>query len=184
MPNNFRDPEFVMFVGPMFSSKTSRLLSALDRCRYQKKKIIAFKPRMDERYSQSNIVTHAGHSWTAVNVSNGREIFEMSLDFDVIAVDEAFMLDGSAQALISLFKQGKTVYVSSVQLSASGMPFDEVKDMFPFATKIEVCPSVCPITQRDAYYTIKKIESLDEISVGGEEHYEPRCWEFAPFMKE
>jgi thymidine kinase len=184
MPNSFRDPEFVMFVGPMFSSKTSKLLSAIDRCRYQNKKITAFKPGMDGRYSQSNIVTHAGHSWPATNVSNGQEILDLSRASDIIAVDEAFMIDGSAQALIELFKQGKTVYVSSIQLSASGHAFEEVKEMMPWATKIEVCPSVCPVTQRDAYYTIRKVDGLEEISVGGSEHYEPRCWEMTPFMKE
>lgn len=184
MPNTFRDPEFVMFVGPMFSSKTSRLLSAIDRCRYQNKKILAFKPEMDGRYSQSNIVTHAGHSWPATNVSNGKEILSLSHASDIIAVDEAFMIDGAAQALIELFKRGKTIYVSSIQLSATGHAFEEIKEMMPWATKIEVCPSVCPVTQRDAYYTIRKVDGLEEILVGGAERYEPRCWELTPFMKE
>lgn len=183
MSEKFRDPEFVMFVGPMFSSKTSRLLTSLDRCKYQNKQIVAFKPKIDERYSQSNIVTHGGISWPAINVSNGKEILLHADKADVVGVDEAFMIDGCADALLKLFKLGKTVYVSSLQLSASGVPFDEIKDMLPWATKIEVCPSVCPITQRDAYYTIRKIDGLEEISVGGAEHYEPRCWEATHFMR-
>lgn len=183
MAEKFRDPEFVMFVGPMFSSKTSRLLTSLDRCKYQNKKIVAFKPKIDGRYSQSDIVTHGGISWPATNVSSGQEILSFSDKADVIGVDEAFMIDGCAEALLKLFKMGKTVYVSSVQLSATGQPFDEIKDMMPWATKISVCPSVCPITQRDAFYTVRKIEGLDEISVGGADHYEPRCWEATPFMR-
>ena len=179
-----RDPEFIIFCGPMFSSKTSRLLAFLDRAKYQNKKIVVFKPKIDERYSQSNVVTHTGHEWPAINVSNGHEISCHAGQADIIAVDEAFMIDGSAEALIKLFKQGKTIVTSSLQLSASGIPFDEIKDMMPFATKIDVCPSVCPITQRDAYYTIRKVEGLSEISVGGEEHYAPVCWEHAPFMRE
>lgn len=184
MAEKFRDPEFVMFVGPMFSSKTSRLLASLDRCRYQNKSIAVFKPKIDERYSQSNVVTHTGHSWPATNVSNGQEILGLAGQSDIIAVDEAFMIDGCSEALIKLFKQGKTIYVSSLQLSASGQAFEEVKEMMPWATKIEVCPSVCQLTQRDAYYTIRKIEGLEEISVGGADHYEPRCWELTPFMKD
>ena len=173
-----------MFVGPMFSSKTSRLLGALDRCKYQNKNIIAFKPKIDERYSQSNIVTHGGSSYPATNVSNGQEILDLSGQSEIIGVDEAFMIDGCAEALIKLFKQGKTIFVSSLQLSASGLAFEEVKEMMPYATKIEVCPSVCPTTQRDAFYTIRKVDGLDEISVGGAEHYSPACWEMAPFMRD
>jgi len=184
MTKIFRDPEFVMFVGPMFSSKTSRLLAALDRCKYQNKQISAFKPKMDGRYSQSNIVTHGGSSWPSTNVSSGQELLCLSGQSEIIGVDEAFMIDGCAEALIQLFKQGKTIFVSSLQLSASGKPFDEIKEMLPFATKIEVCPSVCPVTQRDAFYTIRKVDGLDEISVGGIEHYSPACWELAPFMRD
>lgn len=183
MPKNFRDPEFVLFVGPMFSSKTSRLLAALDRCKYRNQKIVAFKPRIDERYSQSSIVTHSGSSWPAVNVSNGQDILDLANGADIVAVDEAFMIDGCADALLKLFKSGKTIYASSIQLSATGQPFEEVKEMMPWATKIEVCPSVCSITQRDAYYTVRKINGLDEISVGGAEMYTPVCWEFTPFMR-
>lgn len=182
--SKFRDPEFVIFTGPMFGSKTSRLLAALSRCKYQNKNIVVFKPKIDERYSQNNIVTHGGTEYPASNVSNGQEILELSGQSDVIGVDEAFMIDGSAQALIKLFKQGKTIFVSSIQLSATGHPFHEIKEMMPFATKIEVCPAVCPHTQRDAYYTVHKKKCENEIFVGGAESYAPVCWEKAPFMRE
>ena len=42
-----------MFVGPMFGSKTTRLIAALDRYKYQGKRIAAFKPFIDERYSKN-----------------------------------------------------------------------------------------------------------------------------------
>ena len=77
---------------------------------------------------------------------------------------------------------GKTIIISSLQLSASGNVFSEVQDMMPWATKIEVCPAVCPVTGRDAFYTHHKIEGLEEIAVGGAEYYEPRCWEHYPLL--
>ncbi|NBZ97065.1 MAG: hypothetical protein EBR40_11720, partial [Proteobacteria bacterium] len=89
----------------------------------------------------------------------------------------------SAEACLSLFRRGKTIVVSSIQLSASGLPFDEVKDMMPYATRIEVCSAVCPITGRDAYYTERKRSDLGEIAVGGKEMYSPVCWEYAKFMR-
>ena len=54
------DPKFIIFTGPMFGSKTTRMLATIDRYRYQNKKIVAFKPVIDDRYDQNQIVTHSG----------------------------------------------------------------------------------------------------------------------------
>ena len=181
-----RDPEFIIFTGPMFGSKTTRLLAAVDRYKYQNKDIIAFKPRMDNRYSNVEICTHSGGKISAVGVETGHDILKFIEDLeggvDVIAIDEAFMIDDCATAALTLFRKGITIIVSSLQLSASGNVFEEVRDMMPWATRIEICPAVCPITGRNTYYTHRKIDSIDEITVGGSDIYEPRCWEFHGFM--
>ena len=183
-----QDPTFVIFTGSMFSGKTSKLLAALDRAKYQNKKIVVFKPKIDNRYAKSDIVTHTGSRWPAIAISAGHEMIDWVQDANVVAVDEAFMIEGIAECLISLFKQGKTILVSSIQLSATGKVFEEVRDMMPWATKIDVCPAVCPETGKDAYYTIRKIASLDELAseleVGGSNVYLPACWEKAQFIHE
>lgn len=166
----------------MFSSKTTRMLSVLDRCTYQQRKVIAFKPKMDARYSDSEICTHSGLKFPATNVASGNEIVQLSQGYDIIGVDEAFMIDGCAEVLLELFRLGKTIVVSSLQLSATGNPFDEIKEMLPWATKIEVCPSVCVKTGKDGYYTVRKTTGLTEIEVGGADIYEPRAWSVTPFM--
>tara|TARA_R110002060_G_scaffold18962_8_gene25980 strand:- start:655 stop:1239 length:585 start_codon:yes stop_codon:yes gene_type:complete len=181
------NPEFIIFTGPMFGSKTTRLLGVVDRYTRQRRTVLAFKPIMDDRYSYGEICTHSGGSLPAWGVKTGDEILEKAgsvgyESVDVIAVDEAFMIDGSAKSLLELFRMGKTIVVSSLQLSASGNVFEEIRDMMPWATKIEICPAVCPVTGRDAYYTHRKVDFLDEITVGGEELYEPRCWEHYPFI--
>ncbi len=183
-----RMPEFIIFTGPMFEAKTSRLLATIDRFSYQNRTVLCFKPRIDRRYSKSNITTHNGNSIEAIAVNSGDDIINIvkeRLDhIDVVAVDEAFMIDGSAEALVSLFRLGKTIVVSSLQLSASGNVFEEVRDMMPWATKIDVCPAVCTVSGRDAYYTHKKVSDLAEITVGGSELYEPRSWEHHSFMNQ
>lgn len=188
MVKTVNDPEFIIFTGPMFGSKTTRLLAALDRYRYQSKNIVAFKPRMDDRYANAEIRTHSGGGISAVSVNSGSDIVEYIRDSvtscDVVAVDEAFMIDGVAEALLSIFRSGKSVLVSSLQLSASGKVFEEVRDMMPWATRIEVCPAVCPITGRDAYYTHRKLPGMAEIAVGGSDMYEPRCWEYHDFINQ
>ncbi len=175
-----RDPEFIIFTGPMFGSKTTKMLATLERFSYQNKTVIAFKPKMDNRYTDNEISTHSGMKFSAKVVTSGHEILVHvnNLNPDVIGIDEAFMIDGCADAVLEIFRMGKTIVISSLQLSASGNVFSEVRDMMPWATKIEVCPAVCPVTGRDAFYTHHKIEGLEEIAVGGAEYYEPRCWEY------
>jgi len=186
MTKMIRDPEFIIFTGPMFGSKTTRMLGALERYKYQHKSVLAFKPRMDNRYSESRITTHSGMTFPACVVTSGAEILDevQKQDPDVIAVDEAFMIDDSAQVLLQLFRYGKTIVVSSLQLSASGKVFTEVRDMMPWATRVEVCPAVCMTTGRDAYYTHRKVQDLDEITVGGHDLYEPRCWEYHSYLNQ
>lgn len=172
--------EFVMFVGPMFGGKTTKLLSAIDRYKYQGRKILAFKPNVDERYSKEEIVTHWGHKLDAARVSSGKDVISAVNDqpLGVVAVDEAFMIEGVGNALISLFTAGHTVLVSSLQLSSDFTPYKEMQIMMPYATKIEVCPAVCSVCGSDAHYT-KKIggRSDHKIEVGGSEMYQPVCFD-------
>jgi len=183
-----RIPEFIIFVGPMFGSKTTKLLAAVDRFRYQDRSIVAFKPSLDERYSSQEICTHNGGKMIANAVKTGEDIIrtiELNDDcVDVVAVDEAFMIEGVSDALLSLFRMGKTIVVSSLQLSATGNVFTEIRDMMPWATKIEICPAVCTITGLDAFYTHRKFNDMKEITIGGSDLYEPRCWFHHSFMNQ
>jgi len=179
MPQN----EFVIFTGPMFGGKTTKLLSAIDRYFLKKTNILCFKPGIDARYGADQINTHNGGKIPAIRVSIGHEITRHVMDTkpsmrpSVIAVDEAFMIPGCAESLITQFKQGRTVLVSSLQLASTGESLEEVAKMMPFATKIEICPAVCTVCGSDAYYTTKTGGRPEqEVEVGGLELYQPRCY--------
>lgn len=173
------NPEFVVYCGPMFSSKTSGLLSALEKYKYQHKRFVVFKPHIDDRYSSNEVVTHGGWKVPAVCVKSGVDVLAHLSDLpenpNVIAVDEAFMIPGIAESLIWLYRHGYTILVSSLELSAAGKPFTEIEKMLVWATKVEKCTAVCTVCGRDARYTHKKLTNDDEIEVGGAELYEPRC---------
>ena len=177
------NPEFIIFTGPMFSSKTTRLLACLERYKYQKRTIHTFKPQIDDRYSTSEISTHSGWKQPAMNIANGGELLvniramlNRGDKCDIIAVDEAFMIPNIGTALINLYRSGLTVVVSSLDMSSNCNPFDEMTMMFPYATRIEKCSAVCTICGADAPYTHRKVKGGTEIAVGGSEMYEPRCW--------
>lgn len=185
------NPRFEVFTGPMFGGKTTRLLAALERYSYQNKNIILFKPKIDVRYSEESVVTHSGIRWNSrrkvfnkvIRVQTSKELssyfnsFNETHDIDIVAVDEVFMIEGAAQALIDIYKMGKTVLVSSLQLSSTGEPYQEMIRILPWATNIQICPAVCSICGEDAFFT-KKIAGGDErkIEVGGSELYQPRCF--------
>lgn len=174
--------EFVLYVGPMWSGKSTRLTAAVERHRIRQTDVVCFKPWRDDRYSDSNIVTHSGSKIGAVNVSSGSEILAYVNDRkpEVIAVDEAFMIEGSADALIEIFKKGTSVYVSSIELSANLKPFSEIERMMSFATRVEKCTAVCVSCGDDAALTHRRVPSDEEISVGGADSYEPMCWSCHP----
>lgn len=183
--NHVVNPTFVVFVGCMFSNKTSQLLSMLDRYKYQKKNVVVFKPCIDDRYHSSMVVTHSGWSVPATVVNTGRQMLEVLLELeslpDVVAVDEAFMIPGVAETLLWLYQRGISIVVSTLDLSSNGKPFKEVKDLLPWATSVKKCTAVCVECGADARYTHKKSTNDDEIQVGGSELYEPRC--FSHYME-
>ena len=176
-----QNPTLTVFAGPMFGSKTTKMLSALERFKLQKKHVIVFKPAIDDRYSNAEIVSHLGWRHPATTVKEGADIIEALSNAeqapDVVAVDEAFMIPGVAEVLIWLYKSGISVIVSTLDLSSGAKPFPEVTKLLPWATHIEKCVAVCLVCGRDAHYThMKQVVGDDEIQVGGAELYEPRCF--------
>ena len=72
--------EFVLFTGPMFGGKTTRMLSELDRYRYKGRSIYAFKPSIDDRYAESKIVSHNGGSIDATTIECADDIVDFLLE--------------------------------------------------------------------------------------------------------
>ena len=89
------------------------MLAALERYRYQNRKVVLFKPDIDKRYSNTKVVTHKGQEHTSVLVSSGAQIMERAVSADVVAVDELFMIPDSSTACLELYKMGKTILVST-----------------------------------------------------------------------
>lgn len=177
-----KNPVLRLWVGPMFGSKTTQLIAAVDRYRLQSKKVIAFKSRLDDRYTTTgSIITHNGGSLDCMLVSKGSEILDivkkLNTVVSVVAIDEAFMIEGCDDAIISLYKSGISVLVSSIDLSSELRPFSVIKNILPYATEVNKCSAVCTVCGEDAFFTHKKSTITgSEIEIGGSEIYEPRCW--------
>lgn len=173
-------PSLTVFTGPMFGSKTSRLISACERFQRQGLEVAAFKPLMDVRYGDDGAIrTHNGHALPAVQVESGQDIAQALLNrgpVDVVAVDEMFMIPGAAESLIQQFRKGVSVVVASIQMSASLTPFGEMAQILPWATDIHVCAARCDACGEPAYFTAAKKVTGAAVFVGGGEVYSPRCF--------
>ena len=170
-----KNPVLRLWVGPMFGSKTTQLIAAVDRYRLRSKKVVAFKPMLDNRYSDfGEIVTHNGGKLECTLVSKGSQIIEtiksLNYDVSVVAIDEAFMIENCDEAIMKLYKSGISVLVSSIDLSSDLRPFSVVKNILPYATEINKCSAVCTVCGEDAYFTHKKSTVTGtEIEIGGSE---------------
>ena len=186
------NPSFVIFTGPMFGSKTTRLMAEIDRAIYKKRKVIAFKANKDKRYTSDCISTHSGGTYPAYCIENANCIFDYISESDfnantIIAVDEAFMIQDIDSVLISLYRKGINIIVSSIQLDANEIPFKNIKNIMPWATRIEICPAVCTMCDQDAYFTEAMFDinnATAEERVGSHGMYEPRCAKHYTTFKE
>lgn len=181
-----RNPTFVVYTSGMFSGKTSRLISYIDRCKYQRRIVVVFKPAVDNRYGSGYISTHTGTKVQATCVTHGseilRELMGMETLPDVVAVDEVWMIPESAEALIDIFRMGISVVVSSIDLLANGKELKDVQRIMSWATHIEKCPAVCTVCGQDAFYSHMKVIDDRDIAIGGEELYEARCFKCHPIV--
>ena len=179
-------PNLKLYVGPMFSGKSTKLLEQVDRYQIAKKNVFCAKPAMDTRYSEEGyIVTHNDAHLKCYMVANGQQLLEYFekenklKKVDVIAVDEAFMIDEIDEILLNLFYTYRVdVLVSSIDMSASKIPFASISNLLSHATLVKKCKAVCTICGDDASYTLRKFDlekKGEQIRVGGSDLYEPRC---------
>jgi len=180
------NPEFIIYCGPMFSTKTTSMFLRLERFELQHRATRLFKPIGDERYSTDEVVTHSGWKRPATRVSKGLDILKQ-IEEDppsIVAVDEAFMIQDVYKVLPWLFKNGVTIVVASLDLAFNGKSFKEVEKMLPWATEVHKCPAVCTVCGANAFYTHRKTSDDEDIIVGGAEMYEPRCFSHHPVINE
>ncbi len=184
--------QLTVYAGPMWSQKTSRMLLDVEKYKHAGREIHAFKPAVDDRYAESEIVTHMGWRFPAKSISTGEEISRSILadginpSFCLVVVDELFMIRGAAEELIWLHKQssGIDIVVATLDLSYKCEPFEEVTKILPWATQVQKYTSTCSVCGHDARFTYRKAEDEAEVLVGGKELYEPRCAAHHPFIEE
>jgi len=163
--------------GPMFSGKSEELIRRLRRARIARKQVQVFKPALDDRYSNNEIVSHGDQRMVAEVVSRAQEIVEkVEARTQVIGIDESNffglpLIDVAAQ----LADAGKQVILAGLDTDYLGRPFPPMPDLLCLAETITKTLAICMRCGNPAKHTQRLVESGDLIVVGAAGTYEARC---------
>jgi thymidine kinase len=163
--------------GPMFSGKSEELIRRLRRAMIARKRVQVFKPALDDRYSETEIVSHGDLRMRSEVVQKGGDILR-TLDWrtEVIGVDEAnFMGAELIDVANQLADSGKQVIIAGLDTDFMGRPFCPVPELLALAESITKTLAICMRCGNPAKHTQRLIESEDLIVVGASGMYEARC---------
>lgn len=185
MDLQLKDGWLEVIAGSMYAGKTEELLRRIKRIEYAKKSVIVFKPKIDNRYSEDEIVSHNQHKTKSVNVANSSDIVKYLSKVPTpyaIAIDEVQFFDqGIIEVCEKMADNGVRVIVAGLDKDFRGEPFGVMPDFLAraeYVTKLAAICQVCgaPATRTQRIIDGKPAKYSDPIIlVGAKEQYEARC---------
>ena len=180
---NQKDGWIEVVCGPMFAGKTEELLRRVKRLEYAKKNIVVFKPLMDDRFSESEVVSHNNNRTRSVNISYAKQMFNyIDSNTEVVAIDEVQFLDEDTVSIVEfLASKGIRVIVSGLDRDFRGEPFSFMPKLLALAEYVTKLTAICvvcgaPATRTQRIVNGKPARYIDPIVlIGAEESYEARC---------
>ena len=162
--------------GSMFSGKTEELIRRLKRVKFANLKVEIFKPAIDTRYDELNIVSHDTNAIHSTPVDNSQKILLMAQEADVIGIDEAqFFDDGLPEVCDILAYRGIRVIVAGLDMDFTGKPFGQMPFVLAKADYVTKLHAICVKCGNIANYSYRKIPDDDQVMLGAMDAYEPRC---------
>ena len=183
MYHQYREGWFEVISGCMFAGKTEELIRRINVLSYAKKNIIVFKPKIDNRYSDSEIVSHSGAKVPCLVVEKAQDILKkIEADTEVVAIDEVQFFDKDIVEVCEyLADKGIRVMVAGLDKDFRGESFGVMPELLTraeFVTKLTAVCAKCgaPATRTQRLVNGKPAGFEDPIvMVGADESYEPRC---------
>lgn len=162
--------------GCMFSGKTEELIRRLRRAQIARQKVLIFKPRIDNRYSSNQIVSHNTQALESIVIDKAEEILLLAKDAHVVGIDEAQFFDMSIVDICDrLANAGKRVIVAGLDQDYRGVPFEPIPQLLATAEYITKTLAICVVCGNPADRTQRKIANADRVVVGAADSYEARC---------
>lgn len=162
--------------GSMFSGKTEELIRRLKRAEFAKLKVEIYKPSVDNRYDENDVVSHQGTTIRSTPVPASENILLLANDVDVIGIDEAQFFDEQLPAVCEkLANSGIRVIVAGLDMDFSGKPFGPIPSLLAKAEYVTKVHAICMTCGDLAQFSHRKIASENLVLLGEVDEYEPLC---------
>jgi thymidine kinase len=164
--------------GSMFSGKTEELIRRMKRAKFAKQSVEIFKPSLDTRYSEADVVSHDHNAIHSTPVESSAEILKLSAGYDVVGIDEAqFLDDGLADVCNRLANNGTRVIVAGLDMDYRGKPFGPIPALCAIADEVVKVHAICVKCGSLAYASHRLVRSNQQVLLGEKTEYEPLCRE-------
>jgi thymidine kinase len=162
--------------GSMFSGKTEELIRRLNRAKIAQQKIEIFKPAVDVRYHETEIVSHNSSSIDSIPVQASLNILLIQHDASVVGIDEAqFFDDEIVYVCQTLAEQGKRVIVAGLDMDYLGNPFGPMPKLMSIAEYVTKVHAICMVCGDLASHSFRKTNNTSQVMLGEKDTYEARC---------
>ncbi|MEN8156222.1 MAG: thymidine kinase [Bacteroidota bacterium] len=165
-----------VITGSMFSGKTEELIRRLKRAKIAKQKVEIFKPRIEVRYSEEEVVSHDANAIQSTPVDSASNILLLTSEVEVVGIDEAqFFDDGLVGVCNQLADSGIRVIVAGLDMDYRGTPFGPMPKLLSIAEYVTKVHAICVRCGSLANHTHRLSEDDKLIVLGEIDIYEPLC---------
>lgn len=160
----------------MFSGKTEELIRRMKRAQFARLDVEIFKPRIDTRYDEEDIISHDSNAIPSTPVPHSSAILLLSAMTRVVGIDEAqFFDDGLVDVCDTLANKGIRVIVAGLDMDYLGNPFGPIPALMAIAEHVTKVHAVCVQCGSPANYSFRTTPDDHQVLLGERESYEPRC---------
>lgn len=162
----------------MFSGKTEELIRRMRRAQFAKQKVEIFKPAIDTRYSEEEVVSHDQHAIRSTPIDASEQILLLANDIDVVGIDEAQFLDqGLVRVCNELANKGVRVIIAGLDMDYKGVPFGPIPMLCAIADEVTKVHAICVRCGALAYVSHRTVKNDKRVLLGETGEYEPLCRE-------
>jgi thymidine kinase len=162
--------------GSMFSGKTEELIRRLRRAQFANLRVEIFKPRVDTRYSEEEVVSHDAHAIRSTPVESAQNILLMTSNVDVVGIDEAqFFDEGIIDVCKMLANSGIRVIVAGLDMDYTGKPFGPMPALMAVAEYVTKVHAICVRCGNLAHHSHRLTADSKQVMLGAQDSYEPIC---------
>ncbi|SDK75521.1 thymidine kinase [Catalinimonas alkaloidigena] len=162
--------------GSMFSGKTEELIRRMKRAALARQPLQIFKPAIDTRYHEEQIVSHNENALQSITVGHASDILALAESAEVVGIDEAqFFEDDLVDVCVQLANQNKRVIVAGLDMDFEGHPFGAMPALMAVAEFVTKVHAICMVCGAVASYSFRLVDTNEQLLLGEKELYEARC---------